>query len=467
MTPSSEPAPVPPSDAERTFVCELARLPTGEVHDEVVVEVADGRFTRIDPGGDVPPDAARLRGLTLPGFANAHSHAFHRALRGRTHRGHGSFWTWRELMYAVAGRLDPDRYRTLATAVFAEMALAGFTTVGEFHYLHHQADGTPYADANETGEALIAAAREAGVRITLLDTCYLAGGFGEELAGPQRRFGDRDAATWAARVEDLHARYTAADDVVVGAAIHSVRAVPEDQIAEVTRWSDAHVAPLHAHVSEQPAENEGCLATYGVTPTGLLERAGALGPRTTAVHATHLTGDDIATLGRTRTHACFCPTTERDLADGVGPADQLVAAGVPLTLGTDSHAIVDAFEEARAVELDLRLTTGERGHLATSTLLEALTASGQASLGFADAGRLEEGARADLVTVDLRSVRTAGGSRDDAADRVVYAATAADVTDVLVDGCHVVRGGSHRLGDVGRLLDEAVAALDDADEEAT
>jgi formiminoglutamate deiminase len=467
MTSPSDPAPVAPSGAERTFICELARLPSGEVRDEVVVGVAAGRFTRIDPGGDAPPDAVRLHGLTLPGFANAHSHAFHRALRGRTHRGRGSFWTWRQLMYSVASRLDPDRYRTLATAVFAEMVSAGFTTVGEFHYLHHQAGGVPYSDANEMGEALIAAAREAGIRITLLDTCYLAGGFEEELAGPQRRFGDRDAAAWAARVEDLHGRYRSVDDVIVGAAIHSVRAVPEAQIAEVARWSETHGTPLHAHVSEQPAENEGCLAAYGVTPTALLERAGALGPRTTAVHATHLTAEDIATLGRTRTHACFCPTTERDLADGVGPADRLDGAGAPLTLGTDSHAIVDAFEETRAVELDLRLVTGERGHLSTSTLLEALTSSGQASLGFADAGRLEEGARADLVTVDLRSVRTAGGSRDDAVDRVVYAAAAADVTDVLVDGRDVVRGRVHRLGDVGGLLDEAIAELDGADEETT
>jgi formiminoglutamate deiminase len=310
------------------------------------------------------------------------------------------------------------------------------------------------------GEAVVAAARAAGIRIALLDTCYLAGGFGEELTGPQRRFGDRDAAAWAARVEDLHARFAAADDVVVGAAIHSVRAVPETQIGEIARWAEVHAGPLHAHVSEQPAENDGCLATYGVTPTVLLERAGALGPRTTAVHATHLTTDDIAAIGGSRTHVCFCPTTERDLADGVGPADRLVAAGAPLTVGTDSHAIVDAFEEARAVELDLRLVTGERGHLATSTLMEALTSAGQASLGFHDAGRLEAGERADLVTVDLRSVRTAGGDHSDAVDRAVYAATAADVTDVLVDGRPVVRGGTHRLGDIGARLEAAIGAID-------
>ena len=444
-----------------TYVCELAWLPPGEIHAEVVVEIDGGRFVRVDPGGLSPDHATRLPGLTFPGFANAHSHAFHRALRGRTHKGHGSFWAWRELMYAVAGRLDPDRYLGLARAAFAEMALAGFSSIGEFHYLHHQPDGTPYSDANQMGEVLITAAREAGLRIALLDTCYLTGGFGEELDGVQRRFGDRDAAAWAERAGDLHLRYEGAGDVVIGAAVHSVRAVPRAQIPVVARWAEERGAPLHAHVSEQPAENDACLATYGVTPTGLLEEAGALGPRSTAVHATHLTDADIQALGGSRTRVCFCPTTERDLADGIGPAGRLVSAGARLTLGTDSHAIIDGFEEARAVELDLRLATGERGHLATSTLLEALTASGQASLGFGDAGRLEAGARADLVTVDLTSVRTAGGSVEDAADRVVFAASPVDITDVIVDGRVVVRDRGHRLGDVGKLLGDAIAALDE------
>lgn len=447
-------------NGQTAYVCELAWLPTGELGSEVVVEVDDGRFVRVEPGGRPPDGASRLTGLTLPGFANAHSHAFHRALRGRTHHGHGSFWSWRELMYAVADRLDPDRYLRLARAVFAEMALAGFSSVGEFHYLHHDRDGTAYADANEMGEALIAAARDAGLRITLLDTCYLTGGFGEELSGVQRRFGDHDAEAWADRADALRTRHASEGDVVIGAAVHSLRAVPRGQVPVVAAWAEEHGAPLHVHVSEQPAENEACLATYGLTPTGLLAEAGALGPRTTAVHATHLTGEDVATLGTTGTHVCLCPTTERDLADGVGDAVQLVAAGARLTLGTDSHAIVDALEEARAVELDLRLVTGERGHLATSTLLEALTATGQASLGFPDAGRLEVGARADLATVDLGSVRTAGGRAEEALDRVVFAAAASDVTDVLVDGREVVRHREHRLGDVGRLLEDAIAELD-------
>jgi formiminoglutamate deiminase len=439
------------------YVCELAWLgPTTGTAAEVVVEVAEGRLRRVEPGGEVPPGAERLRGLVLPGLADAHSHAFHRALRGRTHRGRGSFWTWRELMYDVAGRLTPDTYLALARAAFAEAALAGCSTVGEFHYLHHGPDGRPYADPNEVAHALVQAAREAGVRLALLDTCYLAGGIGRPLEGVQRRFGDGDAAAWAARVEDLARSYAEADDVVVGAAAHSVRAVPREQLPVVAAWARAHDAPLHVHVSEQPAENTACVEAYGRTPTEVLADADALGPRTSAVHATHLTDGDVALLGAAGAVACLCPTTERDLADGVGPARQLLDAGARLSLGADSRAIVEPFEEARAVELDLRLVTGERGHLGAHELAWALTGDGQASLGVGDAGVLEVGARADLVAVRLDSVRTAGTDAEHALDTVVFAAAAADVTDVVVDGRRVVRDGAHRLGDVGRLLADAV-----------
>jgi formiminoglutamate deiminase len=440
------------------YRAELAWLPGGLAAD-VAIDVAEGRFARIEPGGDPSPDAERLTGLVLPGAANAHSHAFHRALRGRTHRGHGTFWTWRDTMYAVAAGLDPDGYHALARAVFAELALAGFTSVGEFHYLHHDPDGRPYADPNAMGAALIAAAHEAGLRIALLDTCYLAGGIDRPVTGVQRRFSDGEVARWADRIEDLHASQATRDGVVVGAAVHSVRAVPADAIPVVAAWAEEHVAPLHVHVSEQPAENDACQAAHGRTPTQLLADHGAIGPRTTAVHATHLTGDDLSLLGEAGAFACLCPTTERDLADGIGPADRLVEAGVRLTLGSDSHAVVDPFEEARAVELDLRLATRERGHLRVATLLDALTADGQASLGFPDAGRLAVGARADLVVVDLRSVRTAGAEPKHAAATVVFAASAADVTDVLVDGRRVVRDRQHQLGDVGALLAESIGAV--------
>ncbi|MDQ1599244.1 MAG: hypothetical protein QOD68_718, partial [Actinomycetota bacterium] len=314
-----------------TYHADLAWLPPGRLGRDVTVEVEDGRIAQVTEGTGAA-GAEHLPGLLLPGFANAHSHAFHRALRGRTQRdtgGRGSFWTWREQMYAVAARLDPESYLALARAAYGEMVLAGITRVGEFHYLHHAPDGSPYDDPNAMGHALVQAAREAGLRLTLLDTCYLTGGIGEPLDGVQRRFGDADAAGWAARVDALQAALDAAPDVVVGAAVHSVRAVPADQLATVVEWSADHAAPLHVHVSEQQRENEACLAAYGVTPTGLLHDHGALGPRTTAVHATHLTDGDVELLGTSGTAVCMCPTTERDLADGVGPAGRVREAGSP------------------------------------------------------------------------------------------------------------------------------------------
>ena len=227
------------------------------------------------------------------------------------------------------------------------MALAGVTCVGEFHYLHHAPDGTPYDDPNAMGRAVLAAAGAAGLRITLLDACYLTGGLA--------RFRDRDAAAWAERVDAIAERGASK----IGAAIHSVRAVDPDGARVVAEWAGGR--PLHAHVSEQPKENEECLAAHGRTPTGLLADAGALSADFTAVHATHLTDDDVALLGGAGVTACLCPTTERDLADGIGPARRLAEAGARLATGSDSHAVIDPFEEARAIELDERLATGVRG----------------------------------------------------------------------------------------------------------
>ena len=340
------------------------------------------------------------------------------------------------------------------------MALAGITAVGEFHYLHHDPAGRPYADPNQMGEALIEAAGRAGVRLTLIDTCYLRAGLdGRPLAGAQVRFGDGDADAWAERAGALRDR----PGLRVAAGVHSVRAVDPAAMATVAAWAEDRQAPLHLHLSEQRAENEACLAATGRTPAALASSAGVLGPRTTAVHATHLTGEDVALLGATGTTACFCPTTERDLADGVGPARALAGAGSPLCLGSDSHAVIDLFEEARAVELDERLASRRRGHHRPADLLAAATASGMDALGW-DAGRLAPGRLADLVTVGLDSVRLAGARPADAADHLVFAATAADVTSVVVAGRQVVEDGRHLLvGDVAAALARAIAALDSAD----
>jgi formiminoglutamate deiminase len=423
----------------------------------VAVDVADGRIRAVRTDVTAPPPGAEvLRGLTLPGLANAHSHAFHRALRGVVQVGSGTFWTWREVMYSVAGRLTPDGYHALARAVYAEMALAGITCVGEFHYVHHAPGGTRYADPNAMGEALIEAAAEAGIRITLLDTCYLSAGFGEPPDAHQLRFSDGSAADWAERCAVLKER----DHARIGAAIHSVRAVPAGQLATVARWAEERRAPLHVHLSEQPAENEACLAAHGRTPARLLADHGVLGPRTTGVHNTHLTEEDIALLGGSGTGTCMCPTTERDLADGIGPAVALQRAGSPLCLGSDSHAVIDLLEEARAMELNERLRSRTRGHWTAAALLRAATADGHAALGWDEAGTIEPGALADLTTIALDSVRTAGPLPRLGAETAVFAASAADVRHTVVGGRQIVRDGVHtRVPDVPQALARAVEAL--------
>lgn len=440
----------------QTYWLEHAWLDT-HVEPGVALEVADGRITAVRTGVDTPPPGAEiLRGLTLPGLANAHSHAFHRALRGTVQVGSGTFWTWREIMYSFADRLTPQTYHALARAVYAEMALAGVTAVGEFHYVHHAPGGTPYADPNAMGEALIAAAAEAGIRITLLDTAYLSAGFGQPPNQHQLRFSDGTADAWAERCSVLKDR----DHARIGAAIHSVRAVPARQLATVARWAEERRAPLHVHLSEQTAENDACQATHGCTPTRLLADHGVLGPRTTGVHNTHLTDEDIALIGGSGTGTCMCPTTERDLADGIGPAVALQRAGSPLSLGSDSHAVIDLFEEARAMELNERLRTRTRGHWTAAALLRAASADGHAALGWDGAGILEPGALADFTTIALDSVRTAGPLPRLGAETAVFAATGADVRHTVVAGRHVVRDGEHTLvPQVPTALADAIDAL--------
>jgi formiminoglutamate deiminase len=434
-----------------TWWCEHAWVDGRPVASVRVVEEA-GRIAAVVPGAGADPGDVRLAGLVLPGFADAHSHAFHRALRGRTHAV-GTFWTWRAAMYSLAARLDPDSLLALARAAFAEMALAGVTVVGEFAYLHHAPGGRRYADPNALSEALVQAAVEAGVRLTLLDALYLAGGLEagghRPLDEVQQRFSDGSVAAWADRVDALPER----PGLRVGAAVHSVRAVPREALAEVAGVVGGR--PLHVHLSEQPAENQACRAFHGCTPAQLLADAGLLGPRTTAVHATHLTDEDVALLGGTATAVCACPGTEADLADGIGPFRRLADAGAPLCLGSDQHATTDLLAEARAVESYERLATGQRGRFTPAELVTALTGAGHRALGWDDAGRLAAGARADLVAVALDSPRTAGC--DPA--QVVMAAGTPDVHTVVVDGRVVVRDGRHVLGDVGRLLREAVEPL--------
>jgi formiminoglutamate deiminase len=446
------------------FHCELAWLGGDTVESGVRVDVDDGLITDVTHGVAAPPGSVRLAGVTIPGLANAHSHAFHRALRGRTQSGAGTFWTWRDDMYRLAATIDPESYRRLARATFAEMVLAGVTCVGEFHYVHHDRDGAPYADPNAMGEAIVDAAGAAGLRLTLLDTCYLGSGIDPDagllpVSGAQVRFDDRSAAAWVRRVDDLRQRHRGSPTVQVGAAVHSVRAVDPHAIVAVAEWAASNEAVLHAHVSEQPAENDQCHRAYSRSPIGLLADHGAVTSRFTAVHATHATAHDATLLAAAGSTVCMCPTTERDLADGIGPTRLFRDGAVAMCLGSDSHAVIDLFEEARAVELDERLASGERGTHGAAALLDAATAAGHRSLGWSDAGRIEVGAPADLVAVSLTSRRTAGTSVEHAIAAVVFAASAADVTDVVVGGEHVVAGGAHRRIDVAAELRDSIAAV--------
>jgi formiminoglutamate deiminase len=408
--------------------CEHAWL-GGEMPERaVLIEITGDRISAVASEVDRPDGAEVLAGLTLPGFANTHSHAFHRALRGRTHRGEGSFWTWRDTMYGVAERLDPDGYHELARATYTEMVRSGYTVVGEFHYLHHHEGAPP----NAMADAVLAAAHDAGIRITLLDTLYTHGGIEEgsyvAASGAQHRFVETPAQ-WRVRHDLLEPVGMA----VIGAAIHSVRAVDPDGMAVVAGWADGTSAPLHAHVSEQPAENAQCVSVHARTPARLLSEHGALGPRFTAVHGTHLDPADIRLLAEAGSNVAMCPTTERDLADGIGPSVELAQAGVALCIGSDSHAVIDPFEETRAVELDARLATQRRGNHAVGELLTAGTAAGYAALGW-NGGRIVEGALADLVTVGLGSVRLGEPAHDDLLATVLYAGHPEDVTRVMVAG---------------------------------
>ncbi|MDN3497174.1 formimidoylglutamate deiminase [Planococcus sp. APC 4015] len=397
-----------------------------------------------------PPDALGLE-VAAPGFANAHSHAFHRALRGRTHDS-GSFWTWRELMYRAAGRLTPDLYRDLATAVFSEMVLSGWTSVGEFHYVHHTPDGTAYPH-HAMELALADAAEAAGIRLVLLDACYLTGGIGTALLAEQRRFGDADAGAFLARWHSL--RDALADRsplVTLGAALHSVRAVPRDALGAVARGLPASV-PLHIHLSEQPAENADCVTAYGLTPTALLAAEGVLSRRLSVVHATHLSDDDVRMLGDAEVTAVFCPTTEADLGDGIGPAVALADAGARLAIGSDQNAVVDPLLELRGLEAGERLRSLQRGRIAPAALWRIGSDAGYASLGLPPPARV--GGPLDLVELDASSIRTSGSELP----QLPLVATASDVTRVVVGGrviTHDPRGVADRSGaSIDTLFGEA------------
>lgn len=442
---------------DNSFFAEQAFVSPGCVKSRVHIKVSGGKVAEVATDLQArPAGSVVLPGLVVPGLVNAHSHVFHRAIRASAQSGVADFWAWREQMYEVAQRLTPDSLYRLARATYAEMVCAGITAVGEFHYVHHGPGGQMYEDRNAMSHALAAAADEAGIRLVLIDTCYLQGDVdGTPLSGVQLRFGDGDAEGWAERVADFKAK-----GVGLGAAIHSVRAVPPHAMEEVHAFARERSMPLHVHLSEQVAENDRTEAVLGSSPTAVLDAAGVIDGRLTAVHATHLKRRDLEVLGTREAMVCLCPTTERDLADGVGPARECVDMGISLCVGSDAHMVIDLLEDARAIELDERLVTGKRGQHGPTELLHAVTSGGARSLGL-DAGEIAPGRDADFMCVRLNSPRTAGPARDPVGV-LVFAASAADVSHVVIGGEMVVDDGVHRtVSDLGRELTAASRLLFD------
>ena len=421
------------------------------------VDVASGAIRGID--AVVPEDAVRLPGrAVLPGFVNAHSHSFQRAIRGRTQwkpaaQPMADFWSWREQMYAAARSFSPDQVEIVARACFIEMLKAGYTTVGEFHYLQRAGDGQRYEDPNELAKRVLAAAADTGIRIVLLNVCYVTGSIGEPLRPEQARFATPDLDEFLAATENL--RETRSNLATVGIAPHSVRAVPRNWFAPLAAAAQSFDVPLHMHVNEQPAEVSACEAAYGMRPLELLDSEGVLSDRFTGVHGTHASAREIALLGAARASICACPTTERDLGDGLLAAADVLAAGASICIGTDSQTIIDPWEEVRLIEYNERLRTLKRVVITTEradrldaapVLIDAGTRAGAASLRVA-AGKIAAGLAADLIAVDLTHHALAGWTRDSLAAMLAFSAPANVVSDVWVAGRQVVRDGVHALED--------------------
>lgn len=386
------------------------------------------------------------RALVIPGMVNAHSHAFQRAIRGATHRrAHGdpsSFWSWREAMYQAANALEPEDVHALTSACFAEMLRRGITCVGEFHYLHHDREGRPYADPNELSRQIIRAAADVGVRLCLLEVYYARAGFGHEGPLPeQRRFCDGSVDAYLRRVDALRSFAASRSAALrIGVAPHSVRAVRAIELGELAAYAERHELSIHAHVSEQVLENQQCLAEHRRTPLEVFADAGCLARAHafTAVHAIHVSANDLELLHGQQ--VCACPTTEADLGDGIVPAAAWRAHGATLALGSDSNAVIDLVQEARLLEMHERLAAQARLRLlddegrVAPVLLEAATIGGARALGWSELGRLRVGSPFDAAVVELEHPLLRGVADESAIDALVLAGTAEAITQVWVGG---------------------------------
>lgn len=405
-------------------------------------------------------------GWRLPGIANLHSHAFQRAMAGlaerQTHPS-DSFWTWRETMYRMAGRFDPDSLHAVASQLYVEMLEAGYTTVCEFHYLHHAPDGTPYATPSAMSDALIDAARDTGIRLTLLPVLYMTGGFdGRALGERQKRFG-HDLDGYLRLFETLHARQ---DDILkVGCALHSLRAVPPEAMQAVLASLPAD-ARIHIHIAEQVGEVQDCIAVRDLRPVEWLLQNAAVDARWTLVHATHLNDWEVAGIAKSGATVAICPTTEANLGDGLFPLRDFLDAGGRFSIGSDSHVSVSPVEELRWLEYGQRLRAQRRNIVASpeqpstaAVLLDHAWAGGAAGSGM-PLGRLESAHAADWITLDVDAPALAGARDDDVLDRFVFAGNRSLIDQVFVGGECVVEGGRHRQRDaIARRYRETMQQL--------
>jgi formimidoylglutamate deiminase len=507
---------MPSKEDERSTIAWLPDLlytGGGFERGQALVCDAAGRIVKI-AAADELRDEKKVRlsnRAMLPGMINAHSHAFQRVLRGRTEyrsqtagasplRNHeisnDSFWTWREMMYSAATRLGPEDIYDASRMAFLEMALSGITEVGEFHYLHHAPNGLPYDDPNLLAKEVVRAANDVGLRIALLRVAYARSGYQTGPNPKQQRFIERDPEIYLKNLERLIGDVTRGTSPTnapqpaawVGVAPHSVRAVPLAYLREVTAYANEHQLQVHMHVAEQPAEVSACVEEYGRTPIALLDTEGLLSKRFTAVHAIHVTAKAIPALARAGAIVCACPTTERNLGDGVVPADEYFKQGVAVCLGSDSHAQIDLLEDARELEYHLRLQKLERAVLddrnptpeppagqpggggavregasmsgtnekstlpdgrvsaLATRLFDCATTNGARSIGAAG-GALEAGRPADFFTVALDDPTIAGASPDYLLSSIVFASTRAAVREVVVGGKPIVSEGQHLIQD--------------------
>jgi len=456
------------------IVAAHALLPEGWAR-EVLIEVgANGRIGAVTSNAPRTDAAAeRIEGFVVPGMPNVHSHAFQRAMAGAAEaraRPDDSFWTWRELMYRFAGRITPGQMGDVAAWLYVEMLKAGYTSVAEFHYVHHDVGGKPYADPAQMSHPIVAAARDAGIALTHLPVLYQHGGFGEAPAlSSQARF-IHSAETYASLLEALHGSYGNAPDVRIGVAFHSLRAVAPRSMGPTLAALDCldATAPVHIHAAEQAKEVEDCIAWSGSRPVAWLLDHHAIGPRWCLVHATHLDAGEIGRLAASAAVAGLCPTTEANLGDGIFPARAYLGAapGGRIAIGSDSHVEVSVAGELKLLEYGQRLVSGARSALASGLqpspaerLHAAASAGGAQALGI-DAGRIASGCRADLVVLDSGHPALWNKAPRQALDAWVFAGDGTCVRDVMVGGAWRIRDRHHpREREIGARFRAAQAAL--------